>query len=159
MPELQVIRQGLATGAAVERVRQLCGGSPMLERELLYPYYRFAANGRLRFLFGERKLNVDCLIDARTGHAATADAFDVVARHCEAEACLDAIRTPAEARRLAQRYATHALSRGYRIAANFNLQLVDRGVVHRPFCIVASGGDRLLVDRVSGELHPLASAA
>lgn len=159
MPELLVIRPCIDAAAAVDRVRELCGGAAALERELLYPYHHFGVRGRLRSLFGAREVSAECLVDARTGHAATADAFTVVRRSCGDEGCLAPIVSATEARRRAERYSTHALGRAWRIAADFRLELTVHGIVHRPFCVVAGGGRRLLVDRVTGEMHPLNNLA
>lgn len=155
MSEARVFRSEFDAAAAIERVRDLAGGSPVLECQLLYPYFHFGISGRLQSLLGSRALAVECLVDARTGHAATADAFDADRVPCSDEVCLAATWSQADAARQARRYATHALGRAYRIAANLHLELSAHGIVHRPFCIVTIAGRRLLVDRVTGELHPL----
>lgn len=159
MSEIGVMRASLDRGAARSLVAELSGGPAEIERRVYYPYFRFGVSGLLRWLFGSRTLRTECLVDARTGRASTADSLSVDRLMVVDEERLAAVKAPDEADRLARRYATHALGRGLRVLGNLHIQLDGGELVHRPFWIVRSDSTRVLVDAVTGELHPLGAAS
>ena len=159
MSEILAIASELDTAAAIERVEALDVGRAELETELLYPYYRFDVRGQLRSLFGDREMRLHCLVDARTGHAATADGFATERRPIDDSICLAPTQSSAAAARQARRYASHAIGRASRMAANFDLRLDGTGIVYRPCFIIACADRRLLVDGATGDLHPLQGLA
>lgn len=160
MAEIDVMRASLDRRAARRLVDRLLGaGDARVERQVYYPYYRYAVSGQLRWLFGRRRVGTECLVDARTGRAATADAVRAERRRVADEHCLPVARPARDAGRSARRYATHALGRRFRLIANLRLRVSGGALLHRPFWIVRAGRLRVLVDAVSGELHPLAAAA
>lgn len=157
MPELFVIASELDGTSATKRIEALDAGRAAVEAELLYPYYCFDVRGRLRSLFGDRPAEFRCLVDARTGHAATADRFATERRSVDASVCLVPTQSSELATRQARRYAAHAMGRASKTAANFDLRIEANGIVYRPFFIVVCGDTRLLVDGVTGDLHPLST--
>lgn len=159
MSEIGVMRASLDGSAARSLVFALSGEAAEIERRVYYPYFRFGVSGLLRWLFGRRRLRTECLVDARTGRASTADGLNVERLTVTAGERLAAARGPDEAARLARRYATHALGRGLRVLGNLHVELDGGELVYRPFWIVRSGDTRVLVDAVTGELHPLEAAA
>lgn len=153
------MRAALDSSAAVKRIAGLVEGAVAeAERRVFYPYYHFGARGRLRWLFGERRLEFDCLVDARTGRAASADALALDTLTVDDAEVLGATHEAVEAEPRARRYARHALGKGFRLLGDFNLELDCAGLVHRPYWIVRTGTSRVLVDAVTGDLHPLAAA-
>ena len=159
MPEIGVMRESLDRYAACSLVCRLADGPAEIERRIYYPYFRFGISGLLRWLFGRRTLQTRCLVDARTGRASTADSLSLERRAAIEEDRLRGVTAPDEARRLARRYATHALGRGLRVLGNLHIDVDGGELVYRPFWIVRSGSTRVLVDAVTGELHPLAAVA
>jgi len=160
MAEYRLLRALLDERAAVTRVGALLDAADVqIERRVYYPYYHFAVQGELRWLFRRKRLRFDCLVDARTGHASSADPLDVERVATLSEGGLAVQQTPGEAARRARRYAQHAMGRGLRLMSNFNTRLEACGVVYRPFWILGSGSMRILLDAVTGELHPLSNPA
>ena len=131
---IAAIRSNVDSDEALKILRGYAGcGDARIERRLFYPYYHVVANGRLRWLFGERRLKLDCLIDARTGRASSADAPVVEQLEVSESERLVARNDATTAIAAARRYASHALSRGLKVLGNFNLDLRDAELVHRPF--------------------------
>lgn len=146
----------LDEGAAVSHVESLLGTGPArVERGVQYPYYHFIVSGSIRWLFSRKSLRFDCLVDARTGHAASADPMTTERARSLPDDCLSVQWSTSEAARQASRYAQHAMSRSLRLMSNFNTSLDERGLVYRPFWIVESGTTRILLDAVTAEVHPL----
>ena len=152
-----LIRAEIGAGEATSIVASVAGvTAAAVDRQIYYPYHWYRAAGSAPGLFGRRRVSLSCLVDACNGIVSTADSFAlddvtvsgallVAARH---EACDAAVA--------AQRYVTHALGRGLRTIANFNVDLDHRGVVHKPFWVLRCGESRVLLDGVTGRLHPLA---
>ncbi len=158
MTEIRSMRSTLAEADVRERVAAMLPGeaASAIERRVYYPYFRYVVHGALRWLFGERPIRVDCLIDARTGRAATGDAVVIESVTADAKECLPVRQCAVAGRRQAERYTLHSLGRAYRILARFGLRADGGEVVHRPYWIVRAAGHRLLVDGITGELHPMA---
>ena len=157
MSEFLCMQSAFDERAILERVATLVpgGARPEIEGRVYYPYFRYVVRGALRWLFGRRPFEVDCLVDARTGHAATADSFVIETVSSEADSRLPVRQDPGAGRRQAERYTRHALGRAFRVLAGFRLRADEGELVHRPFWVVRASGTRLLVDGVSGELHPM----
>ncbi len=152
------MQSSLVEADIIERVAAALpaqSAAPTIERRVYYPYIRYVVRGALRWLFGEREIRVDCLIDARTGRASTADEFAIEAVAAETADQLPARQSAGASRRLAERYTRHSLSRAYRVLTTFRLRADGGELVHRPYWIVRAAGHRLLVDGITGELHPL----
>jgi len=151
------MRPGLDAEAARQRVARLqdCAGA-CVERRVYYPFFRYGVSARVRWLFGHERLEFDCVVDARNGRAASADELTVDDLVVGDDECMRAVTGEADARHSAQRYAAHSLGKAMRMLGNFNLSLDARGLVHRPYWIVRTGTIRVLVDAVTGDLHPLA---
>ena len=126
------------------------------ERRVFYPYYRFRIDASSRALWRTRHFATECLVDARTGRAATAEELRVLRQSVDSNEVLLATLDATRAHQVAMRYASHALSRSFKVVRNFGLQLTDAGIVHRPFEIVCVEGSRLLFDTLTGDVHPLA---
>lgn len=138
--------------------RHTGGAAAAVERRVFYPYFHVPAHGRLRWLFGEKQVALDCLVDARTGTVSSADALRLERRKVSATESLPVQQDADSAISTARRYASHALARGFKVLGNFNLDVRDAVLVHRPFWIVRTEQLRVLVDAVTGELHPLSGS-
>jgi hypothetical protein len=158
MAEIDVMRASLDRGSARSLVSGLTGDDAEIERRVFYPYFRFGVSGLLRWLFGRRRLRTNCLVDARTGRASTSDRLVLELLTVTDDERLRPVQAHDAAARQAHRYATHALGRSLRVLGDLDIELDEGGLVHRPFWIVRSGRVRVLVDAVSGELHPLRAA-
>jgi len=155
---IDAMRASLTADDAVAAVARLIEDPDCrAERQLFYPYYHFAVTGRLRWLFGVRHMHIDCLVDARTGRAASADSLMLDHLQIDSRDRVSALKDGVEAESSARRYASHALGRSLRVLGNFNLALSRAALVHRPFWVVGAGAVSVLVDAVTGELHPLAA--
>lgn len=158
MTGLCVMRPSVTAESATSRVARLLGEETSIERRVLYPWYHIAISGRLRWLFGHRRIDFRCLVDARTGRAASTDELALDHVMPAAGEALDVLQDAGTARRAASRFASHVLGRRFRMLGHFDLRAGDVRVVHRPYWIVRAGPERLLLDAVTGELHPLSAA-
>ena len=151
-----LIRAEIGAGEARSTVASVAGVTEVVvDRRIYYPYHWYRAAGSAPGFFGRRPVSLSCLVDACSGTVSTADPFaldevtvcDAVLVAARREACDTALA--------AHRYVTHALGRGLRTMANFNVDLDHRGVVHKPFWVLRCGESRVLVDGVTGRLCPL----
>jgi hypothetical protein len=154
---IRVMRSSVSAESAMRRVAGLLDAEAAIERRVFYPWYHFNATGCLRSLFGRRRIEIDCLVDARSGRAASADALTLDRVLPAAGETLDAQQDIEASRRKAERYASHALGRRFRLLGRFDLRLDEPRLVHRPYWIVRAGAERVLLDAVTGEVHPLAA--
>lgn len=126
-----------------------------VERCLYYPYHWYRVDGSAPSWLGRRRITLGCLVDARSGVARTADDFDVEQSVVPADDLLQPSKDSVSAERQAQRYVSHALGKGLRTIASFDVELEHRGVVYKAFWVLRCGGTRVLLDSTSGELHVL----
>lgn len=155
---IDAMRASLTADHATKLVARLTGEPEVsIEQQIYYPFFHFAASARLRWLFGERRMCLDCLVDARTGRAASADALTIERIEAEPKACVAAVKDGQVAEKNARRYASHALGRSFRVLGNFNLELAPAVLVHRPYWVVRAADHSVLVDAVTGDVHPLVS--
>lgn len=130
-----------------------------INRPIYYPYYYFAASCRVKSLFVNREIPANCLVDGSRGIAATADGFEPSKESVSAEAMLETLVSPDDAKRQARRYLGHALGKKTRSIANFEIDLENRGVVYKKFWLAECGDHAFIVDSVTGHLHALSRAA
>ena len=151
-----VIRERLGDADAMRAVADVVGSAKVaIERRLYYPFHWYRVSGSAPALFARRPLTLECLVDARIGQASTADPFAVVRDTVPAGALLPPERDSQDAEREARRYASHALGRGLRTIASFELELEHRGVVHKAFWLMRCDGHGVLLDTTNGELQLL----
>ena len=153
---VNVIRATLEPGDARAMLASLDAPGYGHERTIEYPYFSFRASGFAPSLFGRRALSVDCLVDARTGDASTADGYRTQPVDVAADTLMALAGCPRVALREARRYAAHALGRGLRTLANFDLRIENTGVIYKSFWVFRRNATRVLVDSTTGSLHPLA---
>jgi len=127
---------------------------PPATRELLYPYYRYVFRSTTTTLLGRRAIHISCLVDARTGAPATSDPFDVTPCTVSATDVLEPVLSEPEARDVARRLAGHAARARRRVLVADELELLEQGLVHKPFVVVTGGRAPLLVDGVTGATCP-----
>lgn len=157
---IAVIRPQVCGQEALQIVESTAGaGLAHLEQCIYYPYFRFEAQTQLRALFAKRRSRINCLVDGRRGHAATTDDFDVDADVTATGSALGCLFGTAAAERNARHFLSHALTRRLKTIANFDLDLTSLGIVYRKFWLVRCDGRIVMVDSVTGGLHPLRKAA
>lgn len=130
-----------------------------IESLLYYPYFQFEGHCKIPMLFGSKVTDVVCLVDAVTGHGATADRFKTSQISIADADLIEPGVSSACAKQMACRTVTHSLSRNLRVISEFDLALKGCGVVYKGFWIVSDGSVRSMVDQVNGSLHPLRSRA
>lgn len=123
-----------------------------------YPYYWYRAHGSAPGLFGRRSLALDCLVDARSGIASTADPFAIERRRPVDAVQLAPRHSADDAICTARRCLAHSLGRRLRTIADFQLNLDVRGLVYKTYWVVDCAGEDLLVDSGTGAFHPLQAA-
>ena len=64
-----------------------------------------------------------------------------------------------EAGKIAQRTVTHQLGKKLKMIAPFDVTLDMKGMVYRSFWIVRIGDSRIMVDSVTGSMHPVRASA
>ena len=145
---LALSKQAEAIAAALNNPRE--------GRELVHvPYFWYRASGTAPTPYGRQPFDVDCLVDACSGEAATSDPFVVVETMHRKDTVLRPRVPRRAAQQAAQRCVTNALCRKLRTLANFRLELEARGVVHKTFWVVPTGDELVIVDSVTGGWHPL----
>jgi hypothetical protein len=152
--------QGDVTRAEAEAVagRALGTQQATLERELFYPYYWFLMRASWTTLFGPRGGRLCCLVDARTRVVSTSDPFETETAAAPAASVLGSTLEEEDAERLARRAARRTLGRIQRALAPPAFELLDHALLHKRFWVAREGGRRLLVDGVTGRVHPLERA-
>lgn len=157
---LSCMRASIDEAGALEIARRTgTSPSPPAGRRLHYPYYRFLFRSTASTLLGESTSRVCCLVDGRTGLAATSDPFETVTLSPPSEDVLGPAVGEAEAEGLARRLARHVIHARKRSLATPRIELLDRGLVYKPFWVVAGGTASVLVDAVTGAAFPLRGAA
>jgi hypothetical protein len=144
-----------ADGALSIATETGAGPARATPRQLHYPYYWFAFRSTVRTLLGESSTRLRCLVDGRNGHLATSDSFEPVTRAVPDKDVLDCILEEPEAERAARRFAPGAFRARRRSFVEARIELVDGGLVYKPFWIVKVEEGGLLVDGVTGALLPL----
>jgi hypothetical protein len=157
---LTVIREQFDSAAALRRIEDLTQDvSASIEQKLYYPYYGFSANCTVRTMIGRKSLSIDCLVDGINGLGATADPFVTEEIAVADEMRLLSRISHDEAVRTAQRNLTHQLSKKLKMIAPFDVTLESNGTVYRGFWIVALSNGRIMIDSVTGGIHPLSASA
>lgn len=159
MTAVRVIRGEVCASTAEAAARRLLRmEDATVERELFYPYYWFLWRASFRSLFGRGGGKISSLVDARQGVAATSDPFEIDAAQVSSGDVLGSKVLAQDAERRARRAAARAVSRRERALLPAAWSLVDRALVHKRFWVVRAGSRRLLVDAVTGCVHPLGPA-
>lgn len=144
--------------SSLERYRDISTGR--LDAERIYvPYFWYRASGDTPTPFGRRAFEVDCLVDALNGDAATCDRFALEEERVSKDALLQPRCAEAAARRSATQRVTHQIGRAVRTLADFGVVLEARGVVHKPYWLLRSVKGTLLVDGATGGWYPLHASA
>ena len=155
-----VIRSSLDDRTILQQIAALTGDtSATVEREILYPYLAFTANCRVPTMFGTRQFRPDILVDAVNGNAATADPYVTKRTGVSAVECLTATVDRFAAARIAERTIGDRVRKKLRIIAPVDVILEFSGTVYRRFSIVGVPGGRIMVDSVTGAMHPLSANA
>ena len=150
---IALVRGPLDVRAAVDQFGSVAAGEAVVTRKLCVPYYWYWATGSVPRVFGRQPFALDCLVEARTGIAATADRFEIDQAEVGNAAVLPARCSEAGAAGSAYRCVTNNLTRRARSLSDFNVTLEPRGVVHKAFWLLTWGDRRLLVDSVTGGWH------
>lgn len=134
---------------------QVLAGEP---RRVCYPYHRFQAQVSVPRLFGRHSVDVECLVDARTGVASTSDRFLVERRAVAVADILPLVQATDAAQLAARRCLAHSLTRRLRTLADFRVRPEYRGVVYKTFWLLSCEGREVLVDSANGAWHLLQAA-
>ncbi len=123
---------------------------PVQGAEKVYaPHYWFTAFGCSPTLFGRRDFVIDCLVDACSGEAATADRFSI-AEEVPDGLVLPSTWTAADAARAAKRRTLANLTRQLRTLADFHVTFEARGLIYKPCWLVPDADEHLLIDALTG---------
>lgn len=157
---LTVICGQVDCGTALRHIsEQTAGIAVAFERSVLYPYLWFTAQCSVPTIGGRKAISVDCLVDGVNGHGATTDAFLTDTVRLSDETQLPRGITRDASRRTAQRTVTHRLGKKLKMIAPFDVRLEERGTVYKRFWIVRVGDGRVMIDSVTGSMHPLSARA
>ena len=120
------------------------------------PHYWFVASGSSPTLFGRRDFAIDCLVDACSGVAATADRFSVD------EELPDGLMLPTawsaeDAERVAVRRTLANLSRQLRTLADFHVDVEPRGLIYKPCWLFPRADEHVLIDALTGGWYSVAT--
>ncbi len=156
MSKLAVIKGEVSDTDAIRMVAALSGSNDVrAESTQYFPYFSFAGACTLPRLFRSRQVHVRCLIDAVTGHGATADPFEISYEE-QQEMNTIAVKISAQAAGVsAQRTLTHTLGRNLRVIARFDPVFDVATLVYKKFWVVGDGHVRAMVDSADGSMHPL----
>ena len=157
---ISVIRQQVDAASALRSIDALAGAATaIIERKMYYPYYRFTANCVVPTLFGRKAMTVNCLVDGVSGLGATSGAFSIDPATVPADALLQLAVLAREAESAARRTVSHQLSRKLRMIASFQVDIEPQSIVYKGFWIIRSQDTLVMVDSLSGCIHPLSSRA
>lgn len=131
------------------------GGIPQNAREVHYPYYWYRLRATAGTLLGESTIDLSCLVDGRTGLLATSDLLTVCRRIVPQDDVLGSIVGEPEAEEAVRRYLPHVLLTGRRWLHHRNVDLRNGLLVHKPFWVMGGAAETILVDGVTGLVHPL----
>ncbi len=157
---LKVIREQVDASAALQSIyaaREDVAG--VIEQKLFYPYYRFKAGCKVPTMIGKQEVAVDCLVDAINGLGATTDPFATEQLLITDENRLKPEISNREAEKVAHRTVTHQLGKKLKVIAPFDVTLEAKGMIYRNFWIVRVGDSWIMVDSVTGSMHPVRANA
>ncbi len=155
-----VIQESLDASKACELISAMTSGEPaVIERKMYYPYFRFDGKCSVPGLFGRRATQLSCLVDAVNGLGATTDHFNVDYRQLNDGEVIATTISNENAMRVAQRTVTHRMTRRLRMIAPFGLTLEPKDIIYKAFWIVRCASVTVMVDSVTGGLHPLSERA
>jgi len=155
-----VIQESFNASKACKLISAMTNGEPaVIERKMYYPYFRFDGKCSVPGLFGRRATQLNCLVDAVNGLGATTDHFTVDHRQLDDGEIIATTISNDVAMRIAQRTVTHRLTRRLRMIAPFGLALKPQGVIYKGFWIVGCASAAVMIDSVTGGLHPLSERA
>jgi len=153
---LAVIESDLDPEEIVTRIARLAGGGTAELRQTLYhPFHAWRASGRLRSLAGSRAIRCELVVDALTAEPATVDHLHTISRAVPDGEVLAVAIPERRSHQVARSYMLHVLQKRLRTLGAFDLELSGAGLIYRPCWVVAAGVVRVLVDAVTGSLHPL----
>ena len=157
---LKVIREKIDASAALQGIHAVRGEiTGVVEQKLVYPYFQFTARCKVPTVVGKKEVTIDCMVDGVNGHGATVDHFCTdevaVAEDCRLQIAIACD----EATKIAQRTVTHQLGKKLKTIAPFDVTIQSTGLVYRSFWIIRVGEKRVMIDSVTGSMHPLAASA
>ena len=125
-------------------------------RRLYYPYDWTLFRCRANTWLGATGMNLACLVDCRTGVAATTDPFATERVAAGDALVMDRRIDPETALRLARRYAAYAIRQKHKALVLPRLEVVERRSVYKPFWVVDTRSKNgrpqtLLIDGLTGE--------
>ena len=157
---LTVIREQVDASAALQSIHAARGDvAGVIEQKLFYPYYRFKAGCKVPTMIGRQDVAVDCLVDGINGLGATTDPFATEQLPVMDENRLRPEISNREAEKVAHRTVTHQLGKKLKVIAPFEVTLEAKGMIYRSFWIVRIGDSRIMVDSVTGSMHPVRANA
>jgi hypothetical protein len=157
---LTVIREEVDASAALQSIHAVRADiAGVVEQKMVYPYYRFKAGCKVPTIIGRQDVVVDCLVDGINGLGATADPFSTNQLSVNYENVLKPELSNREAVKIAHRTVTHQLGKKLKMIAPFNVVLEAKGLLYRSFWIVRIGDSRIMVDSVTGSMHPVSASA
>ena len=157
---LKVIREQIDASAALQSVNTVRRDiTAVVEQKLVYPYFQFTARCKVRTVVGKKEVTIACMVDGVNGHGATADHFSTDEILVPENSRLRLGISHDEATKIAQRTVTHQLGKKLKMIAPFEVALESIGLAYRSFWIVCVGDKRVMIDSVTGVMHPLAECA
>jgi len=133
---------------------------PRVAAKRYYPYHRVLIRYSARTLLGESALKISCIVDARTGVASTVDPFEIEEVEVAEDEVIIGVIGEAEARQITERYVAYVVRNRRKALVVPKTEVLEHGVVHRPFWIVrcedgSTAPFRVLVDGITGGFHVL----
>jgi len=157
---LAVIREQFDATTALQRIHAVRADiAGVVEQRMVYPYYRFKAGCKVPTMVGRQELSFDCLVDGINGLGATADPFSTDRLIVPDELLLETEVSKDDAAGIAHRTVTHQLGKKLKMIAPFDVTLESAGLIYRSFWIVRISGSRIMIDSVTGSMHPLRARA
>ena len=157
---LKIIREQIDASAAVQGINSVRGDiKGVVEQKLVYPYFQFTARCKVPTVVGKKEVTIACMVDGVNGHGATADHFSVEEIMVPEDSRLQLGISHDEATKIAQRTVMHQLAKKLKMIAPFEVALESTGLVYRSFWIVRVCDKRVMIDSVTGAMHPLVASA
>lgn len=124
-------------------------------RYFYYPYFYFKAECRMPFLYGRKKFTVNSMVDACSGHAATADLFGAERKIVHQQELLTKKIKIEAAQIQAKHYVIDHLNRKFKALNNYNISMEAKGETYKLFWVLEYTNQSIVIDSITGDFEAL----
>ena len=124
-------------------------------KQFYYPYFYFKAECKMPLLYGRKKFTVNSMVDACSGHAATADLFDTKRKIVHQQELLIK-RVKIETAKIKEKnYVIDHLNRKFKALGNYGISMKAKGEIYKLFWVLEYTNKSIVIDSITGDIEPL----